>query len=836
MGRGPATALAAARLKAVNVMVDPSAPPVDQPRTVPRQAAGSGYFWPAVVISALLVVGSAVVAVALPARPALLTVRLIMIFCLLLGGGTCVVTGLRRRGAERAWRLLVAGMVLGIGAGAAEMFPAMASRGPPVPRQDASSLAYLIPQAFGLAGVLCYPTDPFDLSLRPPGRGRDRRWYVITIMDGLIVAGAVTLLAWITILEDAIAAWGPLGDGPIYSIVLSANTLIIAVVVILVVVFRQPRSGGGLSLLIMGLLTVTASIASYMAVVVRGGTDVPRLLDLLLIAGPLLVGLAALAPETSRPGRAAVDGSGDTFVPSRRRRWHAMLPYLPLTAAGVATLLELSREDIAQQEEIWALLALLLIALLRQMTTMSDNIRLLGQVEEKQRQLHYQAFHDPLTGLANRALFTERLDSALRRRDLGAGRLAVLFCDLDGFKRVNDEFGHAAGDDLLRVTARRLAGCVRPADTVARLGGDEFAILLDADAEDPGSVGRRLAAAVRAPIRLADTTFTVAASTGLVVVDPATGPVTADALLHRADLAMYAAKAQGDGRQTVYTPDLAVPRSGSALRAALDAAARGEPADGRLAVIYRPIIDLTTATPVAHEARLAWAHPDLGATRPLPADDALGLVPALDRILLRAACRADGSGRPLPVHVTISARRAGQPTLVDDVAAALRAADLPPAGLVLQIRPTPRAAGPADFGDVVSRVRASGVRIGLAEIGAPDTLIDAAIGILGSAPVDIVTVHSDLTATWTAPGRDDPAAALARTGLATLIGLGITVVADGVDGPATAARLRERGCRLAFGDPCGRALLPSPLPHADAADHADPRHADLRHADRCRSP
>ncbi|WP_230203191.1 diguanylate cyclase domain-containing protein [Parafrankia discariae] len=833
-------------------------PPARQSRTAPRQAAaGGGCFWPAAVVSVLLVVGSAVAAVALPARAALLTVRVIMLFCLVLGGGTCVVTGLRRRGAERAWRLLIAAMVLGIAAGATEMFPAVVSRGPPVPRQDASSLAYLVPQAFGLAGVLCYPTDPFDLSLRPSGRGRDRRWYVITVLDGLIVAGAVTLLAWIAVLEDAIAARGPLGEGPIYSLVLTATTLIVAVAVILVAVFRQPRSGGGLNLLVMGLLTVTASITCYMAVVVRGGTDVPRLLDLLLIAGPLLVGLAALAPDASRPGRAAEADGGEMFASRRRRRrrrWHAMLPYLPLAAAGIATLLEISGEDIAQQEELWGLLGLLLIALLRQMATMSDNIRLLGQVEEKQHQLRYQAFHDPLTGLANRALFTERLEGALRRgRDPGTGRLAVLFCDLDGFKRVNDEFGHAAGDDLLRVTARRLAGCVRPADTVARLGGDEFAILLDpdpdpdrdTDADDPGSVGRRIAAAVRAPIRLADTTVTVAASTGLVVVDPAGGPVTADALLHRADLAMYAAKAQGDGQPTAYTPDLAVPRSrsrlspGAARRAALDAAAHGEPSDGRLAVTYRPIVDLATATPVAHEARLAWVHSDLGTTQLLPADDVLGLAPALDRILLRAACRARGPGRPLPVHVTISARRAAQPTLVDDVAAALRAADLPPADLVLQIRPTARAAGPGPrtdptgLGDVVGRVRASGVRIGLAEIGAPDTLIDVALDILGSAPVDVITVHPDLTTAWTAPGRGEVAAALARTGLATLIGLGITVIADGVDSPATAARLRERGCQLAFGDPCGRSLLSDPLAVVTEADHRD---SEDRHADRCRSP
>ncbi|OHV34891.1 diguanylate cyclase, partial [Parafrankia soli] len=398
-----------------------------------------------------------------------------------------------------------------------------------------------------------------DGSSREPGRGRDHHWYVITILDGLIVVGAITLLAWIAVLEEAVEGKGPLAAGPIYSIILAAASLIVTVAVFLVAVFRQPHPGLGLELglLTLGLLTVTVSIICYTAVVVRGLRDVPRLADLLLLAGPLFIGLAALSPDTSQSTRNAGPDADRPFVPARRRWWHAVLPYLPLTAAGIATVIETSGEDIARQEEVWAMLALLLIALVRQMVTMADNIRLLSQVEEKQHELRYQAFHDPLTGLANRTLFIDRLALALRHRDQPDRRLAVLFCDLDNFKQVNDAVGHAAGDDLLRITARRLVNNVRPSDTVARLGGDEFAILLDPAVEDPEMVGRRLASSVRAPIDLEGTTYTIATSTGLVVVDPANEPPTAETLLHRADLAMYAAKARRTGNPTAYTPDLA---------------------------------------------------------------------------------------------------------------------------------------------------------------------------------------------------------------------------------------------------------------------------------------
>ncbi|MEX5706875.1 GGDEF domain-containing protein [Parafrankia sp. FMc6] len=550
----------------------------------------------AAVGAAVLTGACVVLAQVLPDSLALSAVRLTVIGFLLLGGTTCVVAGLRRHGAERWWRLLMAVMVLAVAVASAAVFRDTAAGRSPVPQLTPASLVYLIPLAMGVAGVLLYPTDPAEHDdAEDGGPLHAYRWYAITILDGMIVVGSVALLVWATVLERTVGHGEPLGPGPLYSIILAAVSLVVFVVLILVAVFREPRDSRGHALLLAGMCAASISAMWELAVLIHGLDDVPRLTDLPIGVGALLIGLAAIStdPDTGAAtatatgadvdadavgvGLAAVPSLGRRAASARLRRWHAILPYLPLTAAGAATVLQIAGDGIGHWE-IWALLALLLLALVRQMMTMSDNIRLLGQVEEKQRQLRHQAFHDPLTGLANRSLFIDRLERALHRQPGPAERFAVLFCDLDDFKRVNDVLGHAAGDDLLRITGARLAGCVRAADTVARLGGDEFAILLvSANTDDPEAVGRRLAAAVRAPVRLASHTFTVAASVGLVTVDPETEtgaphrganpdaepgadvPDTAEQLLHRADLAMYAAKARRNGEPAVYTPELVGP-------------------------------------------------------------------------------------------------------------------------------------------------------------------------------------------------------------------------------------------------------------------------------------
>ncbi|WP_018499917.1 GGDEF domain-containing protein [Parafrankia discariae] len=472
----------------------------------------------------------------LPGRPELVLVHLVDTGCLVLGGGACLWAGLRERGAERAWRLLVGAMVLSLGlASGAVVRDIIFNHSGPIPRLTSATLLYLVPAAAGFAGLLCVPSEPYDLALHGRGDGRDRRWLLITALDSLIVVGAVALLLWTLILRRAALSPTASPDLP-YFMISPLVAGLLSIVVVLTAAFRRPRSPHSLAMLGAGIIVFSFSSAAHAYAAARGRTDLPRVIDLGFAVGALCIALAALLPPAAIPAGAEERGR------PRRHWWHAVLPYLPVLVAGTGALLQSGAGDLGRRAEIWALLALLALALVRQMVTMVDNTRLLTRVEEKQRQLRHQAFHDPLTGLANRALFAERLTRALADRERHPRGLAVLFCDLDDFKDVNDVLGHAAGDELLKITAARLAAQVRPTDTVARFGGDEFAILLESDGNDPAAVGRRLAEAVRAPARLARTTYTIAVSVGLVTVGPDSGPTSAENLLHRADLAMYQAK------------------------------------------------------------------------------------------------------------------------------------------------------------------------------------------------------------------------------------------------------------------------------------------------------
>ncbi|EIV96149.1 diguanylate cyclase domain-containing protein [Frankia sp. QA3] len=792
---------------------------------------------------AVVVVAVAVATLTLPERAALIVVRAAGLASTTAGALACFVTAARREGAERTWRLLVGVMVLALAGTALASLHDVLGGGQPVPHISLPMLALLLPWLCGLAGVLRYPTDPFDTLAH--GTTRERRWYLITVLDSVIVTGAVALLAWVTVLENGITD----GDHPVYdllpALVVTAAALVTAVTIILIATFRRPRSLLGLSLLGSGLMVFALAIMIYLYATTRERADLPRILDMGFVAGPLLVGLAALL-SPAEPPTGVVLAAQWTAARYRRRWWHVMLPYLPLLVAGAVAIVRLVGTDLAGQEEIWALMFLLVLALIRQMTTMADNVRLLERLEDNQAELRRLAFHDPLTGLANRALFADRLDQALARHARVPHPVAVVFCDLDDFKQVNDALGHAAGDELLRVTARRLTGSVRATDTVARFGGDEFAILLESapapapgpgpgpapgpgsapgppataaaagnsaragpdrpvgDADDPVAIGHRLAEAVRVPVRLADTTYAVAASFGLVVVGPADTAITAETLLHQADLAMYSAKSGKGGLLTVYDADLAAPDTVPALHAALAEAARDDPSGGRLGVSLRPVVDLATGEVPAYQARLEWHHPRLGVFRPhrlAALGDSAGVGPDLDRFLLRHALawiarRTPPGARPAAVHVPLLAERAAREGLPAEISSALADAGLPAGALVLDIRGT---SGDRDLdatARVLARLHRTGVRIALAEVGSASTTVDS----LRLLPVDMITLHPAYTALWVDRSTPDRLRILTDRFLATVLDLGIEVIACGVDSRWTARRLLERGCHLATGD------------------------------------
>jgi diguanylate cyclase (GGDEF)-like protein/PAS domain S-box-containing protein len=415
-------------------------------------------------------------------------------------------------------------------------------------------------------------------------------------------------------------------------------------------------------------------------------------------------------------------------------------------------------------------------------------------------QLAHQAFHDPLTGLANRALVLDRIDHALTatRRD-PKRRLAVLYLDLDDFKSVNDVWGHEAGDTLLREAADRIAGVLRPGDTAARLGGDEFAVLLEDLVEGDAAyeLGARLIESLQAPYEVHGEELSISASVGIALNS---GDDDAAALLRNADLAMYRAKGDGKGRFEIYEVGM---HATVVDRVALKADIRRALEAGEFAPHYQPIVDLATGRFTGVEALVRWHHPDRGLVSPaafIPMAEETGLIIQIGSSVLHRACAdavswRDEFGADAPQHmsVNLSPRQIQDPGLVDDVAAALASTGLPPSALVLEITESYLLADTDSAATTLAKLKALGIRIALDDFGTGYSSLTH----LDRFPVDVLKIDKsfvDPLATIEG-GRTSLVGAIVNLGLM----LGIQITAEGIEGPEQLASLRAMGCELGQG-------------------------------------
>jgi diguanylate cyclase (GGDEF)-like protein/PAS domain S-box-containing protein len=420
-------------------------------------------------------------------------------------------------------------------------------------------------------------------------------------------------------------------------------------------------------------------------------------------------------------------------------------------------------------------------------------------------ELRRQAFHDALTGLANRALFVDRLAHALARRDRG---IAVLLMDLDDFKTVNDSLGHQAGDELLVLVGHRLRASLRPADTAARLGGDEFAILLEDVGEEHAELtAERIRDAFTEPFDIAGREVYVRASIGLALAgDGATDPTS---LLRNADVAMYHAKAAGKGRHQIFQAgmhDDAMRRleMQGDLQRALD---REE-----FVVYYQPIMDLVSGRPASFEALIRWRHPTKGLLAPsefLPLVEETGLIVPLGRWVLRQACQQarqwqDRFRLSLTMAVNVSTRQLADDGIGSDVAQALRDSRLDPASLTLEVT---ESALVTDMSGTVKRLealRASGVRIAIDDFGTGYS----SLSYLDQFPIDVIKIDRSFVSVLLDPSRQPP---LAQMILDLATRLGVPTVAEGIEDESQFNRLRELGCFLGQGFLFSRPLHPDTL-------------------------
>lgn len=411
-----------------------------------------------------------------------------------------------------------------------------------------------------------------------------------------------------------------------------------------------------------------------------------------------------------------------------------------------------------------------------------------------QEELSHQAFHDALTGLANRRLFGDRLAHALRPRGRDGEPLAVLFLDLDDFKNVNDSVGHGTGDELLVAVAQRISSCIRQGDTAARLGGDEFAILMeDADLVTALEVADRLQRALHTPVEVGGGRHSVRASIGIAEAMP--GETSGEDALRNADVAMYWAKDRGKGTVAVYEPDLhALALDQLALRSELQIAIRND----QLRLHYQPTVDLKTGEIAGFEALVRWQHPTRGLVLPgefIPVAEQSGLVVPLGSWVLREACLAGltlqhGTHAP-SIAVNIAAAQLAQPSFVAEVLEVLQETGMPADRLVLEITEGTLLDDKPAIVDTLARLRERGVRVAIDDFGTGYS----SLAYLADLPVDVLKIDKAFVDHVGSDGDDSLVPAI----LAMAQTLRLTTVAEGVEQVAQAEWLGAANCALGQG-------------------------------------
>ncbi|MEY2478169.1 MAG: diguanylate cyclase [Actinomycetota bacterium] len=407
-----------------------------------------------------------------------------------------------------------------------------------VPFPSVADAGFLAAVPLAALGMLLWPGAFHDVSHR-----------LRAALDGGVIAASLLFVSWALVL-------GPLWSAPedrllatVIALAYPVGDVAILTIVLLVIASADRRMWGPLLLVGAGLSAIAVSDSAFAYFTDKGvyGAD---LTGVGWFAGWLLVALAALHPAAtaSTADRMVSDDASESLRA-------VLLPYVPLVLAAGLLLGRVSAGAGIGPFLAWDLGVVALLVLIRQLIVVLDNRslagrlgRAIGELRGREDQLEYQAFHDALTGMANRALFWDRLGHAVARAERDHRPVAVIYLDLDGFKAINDRYGHLVGDMILAGVAERLETCVRPADTLARLGGDEFGVVVEADdGRPPEELGHRLLAALTDPFRVGTEQVAVAASVGMAI-----GIWSgADQAVAAADAAMYRAKSAGKGRVVV---------------------------------------------------------------------------------------------------------------------------------------------------------------------------------------------------------------------------------------------------------------------------------------------
>ena len=657
------------------------------------------------------------------------------------------------------------------------------------PFPSLADASYLFTYPLAAAGVMMM------IRMRSPHRD------VTALIDALLLVGGLALLVWVftitptvnqksvTWFDSAVSIAYPIGD-----------------VLLLTVMLRLLTGGGvrGLSpvLLVTGALGLTASDIAYALVRLYGTWHVGSPADLGWVVFYITWGAAPLHPsmiELTEPHERAGSLTAGRVIPLA----------LAALIAPTVLLVEAIQGKVKDAAVIAVFSAVMFVLVISRLSLQGRQQRYQESVAASRamvKELQNRAYHDALTGLGNRARFQERAELAFKRVRESGGVVCMLLIDLDNFKEVNDTLGHRAGDELLRTAAKRLATAVRPGDLAVRFGGDEFAVLLADGSPTQGAeaLASRLIRTFSEPFQLWDTQAEVRASIGVASSADAPGTAdedAADVLLRNADLALYAAKADGKATWTRYRPQLyeaAMERV--RLRTSLDTAiARGE-----FFVHYQPIVDLRGPERVAgFEALVRWQHPEFGLITPnqfIPLAEETGQIVQLgDWILGRAITDAArwNAGRTAAdarrVTVNVSAHQFLEDSLVGSIDRRLMVAGLPAELLILEITETAflHHHGP-EVSENLNALSRIGVRIAVDDFGTGYS----SISYLRDLSIDILKADRSFVNHIV----EDPSHRRLLQGIVTVAAaLDIDVVAEGVETAAQRDLLRAMGCSYAQG-------------------------------------
>jgi diguanylate cyclase (GGDEF)-like protein len=407
------------------------------------------------------------------------------------------------------------------------------------------------------------------------------------------------------------------------------------------------------------------------------------------------------------------------------------------------------------------------------------------------------AYYDVLTGLPNRVLYNDRLSLALAHAQRTREMLVVLFLDMDRFKDINDTLGHSAGDQLLKTVARRMADSLRKEDTITRLGGDEFTLLLPGmtQAEDIAEIAQKILEAVRKPLMLGSHEVNITASIGIAIY--AADGEDAVALLKNADTAMYHAKEQGRNNYQFFTPALHIKTVEQLeMESSLHHAQERE----EFIVYYQPLVDIKTGRIVSSEALLRWQHPERGLINPaefISMTERTGLIVPIGEWVLRTACAQNkawqDAGLPLLlVAVNLSARQFQQENLVEMVVLALKETGMDPRFLVLEVTESTAMYNIESAAYKMERLNRLGVHLAIDDLGTGYS----SLSYLKTFPIHALKIDRSFMQNVVTDSND---AAIVTAIISMGKGLGLKVVAEGVETTAQLEFLRSLGCDEAQG-------------------------------------